>query len=180
MEWYPSEDEDKVTLQKCATHPKVETGLSCSKCGQYICPKCMIQTPVGGRCKKCAQMRKPPIFDVTIKHYAIALTVSLLVGGISGVSSSIVLDITGWIFLVPWIVATIVGYLIGKTVSLSVNQKRSPVFGVIVVSGVIVAYSIITINIMDNPNRITLTSYDIVFSLVLLVVSLYIGVSQVR
>ena len=45
----------------CAAHPQVETYLRCGRCETPICPRCLIQTPVGSRCRDCAQIRKLPI-----------------------------------------------------------------------------------------------------------------------
>lgn len=39
----------------CAFHPKVETELRCSECERYICPKDMVPTPVGYKCRECAK-----------------------------------------------------------------------------------------------------------------------------
>src|SRR5918996_4707298 len=41
----------------CYRHPNRETGVSCSNCGNPICPDCMTATPVGMRCPDCAKQR---------------------------------------------------------------------------------------------------------------------------
>ena len=41
----------------CYRHPDRETGVSCSNCGNPICPDCMTATPVGMRCPDCAQQK---------------------------------------------------------------------------------------------------------------------------
>ena len=38
----------------CYRHSNRETGVSCSNCGNPICPDCMTSTPVGMRCPDCA------------------------------------------------------------------------------------------------------------------------------
>ncbi len=38
----------------CPRHPSIATRLRCSKCGTPICPRCMVETPVGYRCPPCA------------------------------------------------------------------------------------------------------------------------------
>ena len=38
----------------CYRHPSRETGVSCSSCGNPICPDCMTSTSVGMRCPACA------------------------------------------------------------------------------------------------------------------------------
>ncbi len=41
-------------MATCYRHPSRETGVSCSNCGNPICPDCMTTTPVGMRCPDCA------------------------------------------------------------------------------------------------------------------------------
>jgi membrane associated rhomboid family serine protease len=43
----------------CYRHPKRETGVSCSNCGNPICPDCMTATPVGMRCPECSRQKTP-------------------------------------------------------------------------------------------------------------------------
>jgi membrane associated rhomboid family serine protease len=43
----------------CYRHPSRETGVSCSNCGNPICPDCMTPTPVGMRCPDCSRQRTP-------------------------------------------------------------------------------------------------------------------------
>src|SRR3954468_9213682 len=44
-------------MATCYRHPNRETGVSCSNCGNPICPDCMTPTPVGMRCPNCARQR---------------------------------------------------------------------------------------------------------------------------
>jgi membrane associated rhomboid family serine protease len=44
-------------MPTCYRHPQRETGVSCSNCGNPICPDCMTPTPVGMRCPDCAGQR---------------------------------------------------------------------------------------------------------------------------
>jgi hypothetical protein len=39
----------------CVNHPKVETRLTCSNCGDPICTRCMVTTAVGQKCPRCAK-----------------------------------------------------------------------------------------------------------------------------
>ena len=41
----------------CYRHKDRETGVSCSNCGNPICPDCMTPTPVGMRCPDCSKQR---------------------------------------------------------------------------------------------------------------------------
>src|SRR6202790_2777563 len=42
-------------MATCYRHPGRETGVSCSNCGNPICPDCMTPTSVGMRCPECAR-----------------------------------------------------------------------------------------------------------------------------
>lgn len=42
-------------MATCYRHPTRETGVSCSNCGNPICPDCMTPTPVGMRCPECSK-----------------------------------------------------------------------------------------------------------------------------
>src|SRR3954454_2884076 len=44
-------------MATCYRHPSRETGVSCSNCGNPICPDCMTPTPVGMRCPDCAAQK---------------------------------------------------------------------------------------------------------------------------
>src|ERR1051325_3812445 len=41
----------------CYRHPNRETRVSCSNCGNPICPDCMTATPVGMRCPECSRQK---------------------------------------------------------------------------------------------------------------------------
>jgi hypothetical protein len=44
-----------TTTPTCVNHPKVETRLTCSSCGDPICTRCMVTTAVGQKCPRCAK-----------------------------------------------------------------------------------------------------------------------------
>src|SRR3954469_1296626 len=73
---------DDVTY--CARHPQVETGLRCGRCGTLICPRCLVQTPVGARCPDCANVRTNPMLEVTPVFAVRGLVASLAAGGVIG------------------------------------------------------------------------------------------------
>ena len=105
---------------QCATHPNTETLLSCGKCDKPICPKCLVHTPVGARCKECANVRRSPIYEVSAFYYVKAAGAGLglaLAGGVV------------WALLrgVPFasiITSIIVGVAIGEGISRVTNRKR--------------------------------------------------------
>jgi len=115
---------------KCATHPEVETNL---RCGKLICPKCLVQTPVGAKCPDCAKLYKLPTYRISTKYYLIAigtgLGMAIACGAIWGLIESLVLFLYLSLLLAPGI-----GYAIGEVVSLSVNRKRGTGLAVVAVT----------------------------------------------
>lgn len=44
-------------MPECAWHPGVETNVSCRDCGRYMCPKDMVDSPVGYKCRECGRSK---------------------------------------------------------------------------------------------------------------------------
>ncbi len=62
----------------CVNHPSVETLVTCSACGEPICPECMVQTPVSAKCPRCAMMPKAAM--VRIKPDRLVLVIAAGIG----------------------------------------------------------------------------------------------------
>jgi hypothetical protein len=60
-------------MPKCEFHPTVDTEVTCTECGRYICPKDMVPTPVGYKCRICARPAK--------SQYTYVKPRQLIVGG---------------------------------------------------------------------------------------------------
>jgi membrane associated rhomboid family serine protease len=77
----------------CYRHPSRETGVSCSNCGNPICPDCMTATPVGMRCPDCSRQRTPVRTlrsmhaDPTVTYVLIGACVLLFIGSTAGGSA---------------------------------------------------------------------------------------------
>ena len=123
---------------RCAAHPGVETNLRCGKCGKPICPKCMVQTPVGARCPDCAKLYKLPTYRVSTRYYLRAIGTALGMAVVSGVIWGVVGMLVPFFFL-NILLGAGVGYAIGEVVSISVNRKRGK--GLAAIAGVAVAIS---------------------------------------
>ena len=115
---------------KCARHPQVETNLSCGKCGQPICPKCLVQTPVGARCPECAQLKRLPIYQVSAAGYLKAIGVGL---GLAVLFALICWAISPFLGFFTLFLVVALGYAVGELVSLAVNRKRG--LGLQVIAG---------------------------------------------
>ena len=157
--------------QTCSFHPGVETGLACGKCGRYICPRCLIQTPVGSRCPECARVKKLPTFDVQPTYYLRAA----LAGGVVAIVGGIV-----WGYLLrlgvpylPWLLAIGVGYLVGEAISLSVNRKRGR--GLAITAGLSMVLAILVSGYLPSFS----TPFTI-FWLLIVASAFYTALSRVR
>ena len=128
-----------VSALRCATHPDVETGLRCGKCDKLICPRCLVHTPVGARCKDCARLRKLPTYDVSLVQYVKAT----LVGAGLALGFGVLWLIVG--VFIPYgafVIPLIVGFAIGELISLSVNRKRGTGLQAVAGASVFLSYFI--------------------------------------
>jgi hypothetical protein len=126
---------------KCATHPDVETTLRCGKCGKPICPKCLVQTPVGARCRDCAGLNKLPTYRVSTVYYLRAagasLGMAIVLGAVWGFISNY---LSFGIFSL--IVSAGIGWVIGEVTGLAANRKRGLWLAVIGGIGVAVCWGV--------------------------------------
>ena len=160
---------------KCATHPEVETNLRCGKCGKPICPKCLVQTPVGARCPDCAKLYKLPTYRVSAKYYLIAAATGLGMAVVCGIAWGVV----GWLvplFYLNLLLAPGVGYAIGEVVSLSVNRKRGTRLAI--VGGIAVAISYV-VSILLLPFGFHLSLFHIL-DLLALALGIFVAVTRLR
>ena len=123
---------------RCAAHPDVETNLRCNKCGESICSKCMVHTPIGTRCESCARLHKLPTYSVPLRYYLKAVGTGLGIAVICGVIWGVVINWLPFYYL-NLLVALVLGYSIGEIMSLSVNRKRG--IGLAIIAGVAITIS---------------------------------------
>lgn len=69
----------------CVNHPNVGTYLRCNKCGQPICAKCAVLTPVGYRCRDCINTQQRVFYaDFRPIYYLVAAAVALPLALVAG------------------------------------------------------------------------------------------------
>ncbi len=61
----------------CINHPQTPTSLRCNRCGNPICVKCAVRTPVGYRCKTCVKSQQAVFYTATQSDYIVAAVVTL-------------------------------------------------------------------------------------------------------
>ena len=127
----------------CYWHPEVETGLSCSRCQKRICSQCLVQAPVGIRCRECGRAQPMPTYDVRPANYTVGIGVALLLL-VFGTPLWVVLDVLLAVFgaygSVSGLLAIAFGYVTGQLVSLAVNRKRNSVLAFVASGVVVIAY----------------------------------------
>jgi hypothetical protein len=116
---------------RCVADPSVETFLRCGRCEKPICPRCMIQTPVGARCRQCAQLRKLPMFELRPLDYLKAIGAALGASIVCGVVLALVLQMVPFLGFLRFFLMVGVGYVVGDAVTRLTGGKRGTVVGVI-------------------------------------------------
>ena len=160
----------------CNWHPDTETRLFCSQCGKSICTLCMVQVPVGIRCRECGRSERLPTYDIQPSYLLRAVGVAVAVAVVGGV----LWRLLNWGFdgvpLVSSIFGLAVAYAIGELISRSVNRKRGVTLAWIAGSAMVVAYLI-------SGGFLHLFSYNfisVLFSLLFLAVAVYTASSRLR
>ncbi|MGH2448364.1 MAG: B-box zinc finger protein [Chloroflexota bacterium] len=125
----------------CSRHHR-ETALRCGKCDQYICPQCVVPTPVGSRCRECAQLRRAPQFQVD--------PILLVKAGVAGLVTSLVV----WylIRLVPYLgyfLSIVVGAAVGEVMSRLARRRASRWLEAVAVADIVIGL-LVVVAIEDN------------------------------
>jgi hypothetical protein len=109
------------TTTYCINHPKTETLLRCIKCGNPVCLKCVIRTPVGFRCKQCTNVQFAGYYNATsLDHIIVAIVgtiASVIAGGIATLIGGIF-----WFFVIFY--APAVGGVIAEIIRRSIQKRR--------------------------------------------------------
>lgn len=100
----------------CAKHPKEETAVSCASCGIPICPRCMVSTPVGMKCKDCASHKKSALYQIRPERFALAVLAALAAG-----AGAALLGEIGFFVI---FVGTAYGYFAGSVILKASGMKR--------------------------------------------------------
>jgi hypothetical protein len=121
-------------VMRCARHPGIETVLRCGRCETPICPKCMVETPVGARCPTCARVKR---FAIVVKPVELlrAAVLGVLVGAIGTVVVAFIpfLGLLGYALL---------GFVVGEAVSVGANRKRARELGPLAIACLVVGFEL--------------------------------------
>ncbi len=127
----------------CERHPSTETGLTCGRCGVAICPQCLVHTPGGIRCPDCAQMRRPPMYELGSRDILLAIAVVAVLAVPLGFVGSIVIPAgrAGGFFslIIALLAGSGAGAVVAESIRRATSGKRGVTMQVIAVAGVVAA-----------------------------------------
>ncbi len=106
-----------------------------------MCPQCLVQAPVGIRCRDCGRVSRMPTYDVSPSYLAraVAVAVAVAVGG--GILWALVNgSFLGRIPFVSSLLGVAVGYAAGELISGAANQKRGTILAWLAGGAVVAAF----------------------------------------
>jgi len=160
---------------RCATHPDVETNLRCGKCGKLICPRCLVQTPVGSRCRDCAKLYKLPTYRISPAYYFRATGAAFGMAAVTGLAWGFITGLMSFIYL-NLLFAAGAGYVIGEVTGLAVNRKRGPWLAAVGSMAVVICYLINIFTFGEVPSP----GLGLILDLVGLALGIATAVSRMR
>ncbi len=133
-----------TTATYCAQHPNTETELRCGRCDKLICARCLVFTPGGTRCRDCAQLRRPVMYELAPKHYVLAIATSAVLAVALGLAGALVLSFVRAFGFFALIVAALVGAgaggLMAEAITRVTRSKRGVPMQAIAAAGLVGAW----------------------------------------
>jgi hypothetical protein len=165
---------------KCAIHTDTETGLSCGRCGTPICPKCLVETPVGARCRKCANVRKLPTYSITPVQYVKAIAAGVAIAIAVGVLWAYLRIAVGRVFglLTALLLAAGAAYLIAEVVSRVINRKRGAPLQVIACACFVLSY--LVSNVWLSGGELAFFAYFDVVDVLIVIAGIVVAAGRLR
>ncbi|MGE0134614.1 MAG: hypothetical protein AB7L91_10945 [Dehalococcoidia bacterium] len=137
--------EEPITTY-CETHPDVESELRCGRCEKLICPRCLVYTPGGVRCRDCAQLRRPVMYELSTTHYLRAAGAAVGVGVVVGIIGGLLLPPTARVPLFGLFLALFagsgIGSLMAEAITRATRGKRGTSVQSIALGGVVVGAAV--------------------------------------
>jgi len=166
----------------CVNHPAVETVVSCGRCDTPLCPRCMIFTPVGVRCRDCAQLRRPPQYTLPPRLYLRLVPGALALALVVGFLLSLVPAIT-------FLGGIVVGLAIGYGLQRLSGYKQGREIQIIAALAVIVA--VLSSPVFAIVRRfglaelgpaivVALSPQELVVNIITIAIGIYLAVTRLR
>lgn len=137
------------TAAPCKRHPDFQTSVSCGRCGDRVCPRCLVHAPVGVRCPDCGRAAVNPIFDVPLPMLLRAAAVGLGIALLGGGAIALIVLFTNpaelpIIRFAPPAIIVALGYFVGEAMSRAVNRKRGARLKILACACMFVAFTMAT------------------------------------
>lgn len=110
----------------CVNHPSIETRVTCSNCGDPICPDCMVFTPVGAKCPDCARMPKSALVRLKPERLALAAVAGLGAATAGGYAFGLLFFNMGALRFFAFLLAFGLGMAVGEAVSWASGRYHGP------------------------------------------------------
>ncbi len=166
---------------KCATHQDVETSLACGRCSTPICPKCLVETPVGARCRKCAGVKRLPTYNITPAQYLKAVGAGLAIAvalGIVWAWLRMAVEIPFFGLTASLLLGTGAAFAISEVVSRAINRKRGTPLQVIAAACFVLCYIVSNVGISSHMLTFFL-NFDLI-DLLVVAVGVFIAAARLR
>ena len=124
----------------CARHPQVETPLRCGRCDTPICPRCLVQTPVGARCRDCAGVRRIPTYNLSPVMLARGLGAAIGSGLVIGGAWGYLLGGVGGFGFFSFFIGLAIGWAISESISQATNKRMGPPLAAMAVLAAVICY----------------------------------------
>jgi hypothetical protein len=128
----------------CVNHPKVETRLTCSSCGDPICPRCMVTTAVGQKCPRCARQSGRAKGNPDSMLLARAFGAGVAVAAAAGLLMLLV-------SFASLLLAAAHGFLVGATVRWAARRRTHARLGLVAAAAVVLGLGGVILVLGGNP-----------------------------
>ena len=179
----------------CGAHPGTVTYLRCAQCNVPICPRCLVMTPVGAKCRQCARGRLQAAFVLTQLDLAIAFFTAVIGAVVLGIAGSVLTRLIPFLGILTILFPIAAGLAISRLIRRFLPRKHGTALKVSVGVGVVVAVLVLGIGdfFLFDPASLfvpavagTLIRNWLLhfllspFELIFLGLGVYIGVKQVE
>jgi thiol:disulfide interchange protein len=128
----------------CVNHPKVETRLTCSNCGDPICTRCMVTTAVGQKCPRCAKQSGRAKGNPEPQLLARAFGAGLAVATVAGILL-VVTPFAGFLLAIAH------GFVVGAAVRWAARRRTHVWLGLVAVVAVLIGLGGLVLVLGGNP-----------------------------
>jgi hypothetical protein len=111
----------------------------------------MVQTPVGARCKDCAQMRRPPMYSLSPASLARVYGAAIGIGAAAGLLWGLLLPALGSFGFFLIFLGMAAGYGMANAIEWAGGRKRGRTVQAAAVTGIVVAYLVRNIALVGSP-----------------------------